>query len=70
MLGVNSNTVLRALRALWDETLLEFQRARGITEAGTAEREAEVKRIRELVDSSRTKGYERYEIAQTMQGLP
>jgi GntR family transcriptional regulator len=35
ILGVNKNTVLRALRVLRDEGLLDFKRARGITVAGT-----------------------------------
>jgi GntR family transcriptional regulator len=44
--------VLRALRLLRDEGLLDFQRGRGITVAGTPERSAVVKRVRDLVDSA------------------
>ena len=57
VLEVNTNTVLRALRVLRDEGLLEFRRGRGITVAGTPERGAVVARARELVEFARTQGY-------------
>jgi GntR family transcriptional regulator len=57
VLGVNTNTVLRALRALRDEALLEFRRGRGITVAGAPERGALVVRARELVRFARQHGY-------------
>ena len=56
-LGVNTNTVLRALRVLRDEGLLEFRRGRGITVAGTPERGAVVARATELVKYARGQGY-------------
>ena len=45
VLGVNKNTVLRALRILRDEGLLDFQRGRGITVAGTPQRGAVLERV-------------------------
>jgi len=57
VLGVNANTVLRALRDLRDEGLLEFRRGRGITVAGSPERGVLVARARELVRFARTQGY-------------
>ena len=57
VLDVNTNTVLRALRNLRDEGLLEFRRGRGITVAGTPERGAVVARARELVRFARAQGY-------------
>jgi DNA-binding transcriptional regulator YhcF (GntR family) len=57
VLGVNTNTVLRALRVLRDEGLLEFRRGRGISVAGTPERGAVIARAKELVDFARQQGY-------------
>jgi GntR family transcriptional regulator len=57
VLGVNTNTVLRALRVLRDEGLLEFRRGRGVSVAGTPERGAVIARARELVDFARLQGY-------------
>jgi GntR family transcriptional regulator len=57
VLGVNTNTVLRSLRVLRDEGLLEFRRGRGISVAGTPELGAVVQRARELVTLARHHGY-------------
>jgi GntR family transcriptional regulator len=57
VLGVNTNTVLRALRQLRDEGLLEFRRGRGITIAATPEQGAVVAQARELVRLARKHGY-------------
>jgi GntR family transcriptional regulator len=57
VLGVNTNTVLRALRELRDEGLLEFRRGRGISVAGTPERGAVVQQARDLVEFARRQGY-------------
>jgi GntR family transcriptional regulator len=57
VLGVNTNTVLRSLRLLRDEGLLEFRRGRGISVAGTPERGAVIQRARDLVEFARRQGY-------------
>ena len=57
VLGVNANTVLRALRQLRDEGLLEFRRGRGITVSGSLERGAVVARAQALVRFAREHGY-------------
>lgn len=70
VLGVNTNTVLRALRILREEGLLEFRRGRGITVAGTPERSAVVSKTRELVDFARAQGFRREDIVQLIRTLP
>jgi GntR family transcriptional regulator len=57
VLGVNTNTVLRALRQLRDEGLLEFRRGRGVTVAGTPDRGTIVTQATELVRLARRHGY-------------
>ncbi|HEY7537752.1 MAG TPA: GntR family transcriptional regulator [Gaiellaceae bacterium] len=69
VLAVNTNTVLRALRLLRDEGLLEFRRGRGISVAGTPERGAVVQRARELVDFARRQGYRTDELIEIIEQL-
>ncbi len=57
VMGINTNTVLRALRALRDEGLLEFRRGMGVRVSGTPQRGAVVARARELVCFARKQGY-------------
>src|SRR4249920_3159934 len=68
-LGVNTNTVLRSLRLLRDEGLLEFRRGRGISVAGTPERGAVVQQVRELVALARRHGYRTDELVQIIQDV-
>ena len=69
VLGVNTNTVLRALRLLRDEGLLEFRRGRGISVAGAPERGAVVQRSRELMEFARHHGYSTQEVLDIIAGL-
>ena len=69
-LGVNTNTVLRSLRLLRDEGLLEFRRGRGVTVAGTPERTAVLEKARELIVLARRHGYRREELLALLEGLP
>jgi GntR family transcriptional regulator len=69
VLGVNTNTVLRSLRLLQDEGLLELRRRRGITVAGTPERGAVVQRARELLDFARQNGYRPDELVKIIEDL-
>jgi GntR family transcriptional regulator len=71
VLGVNTNTVLRALRLLRDEGLLEFRRGRGVTVTGAApRRSAVIQGARELVQLARREGYRRDELLKLIESLP
>jgi DNA-binding transcriptional regulator YhcF (GntR family) len=69
VIGVNTNTVLRALRTLRDEGLLEFRRGRGISVAASPDRSAVTARARELVAFARKHGYEPRELIHIIEGL-
>jgi GntR family transcriptional regulator len=69
VLGVNANTVLRALRLLRDEGLLEFRRGHGISVAGTPERGAVITRARELVGFARLQGYRLDELVKIIEEI-
>ena len=69
VIGVNTNTVLRALRTLRDEGLLEFRRGRGISVAGSPERGAVVSRARDLVQFARSQGYRREDLLRLIDRL-
>jgi len=70
VLGVNKNTVLRALHILREEGLLEFRRGRGITVAGTPQRGAVLSRIHDLIEFAGHHGFGREEIIQIIETLP
>ena len=69
VLEVNTNTVLRALRVLRDEGLLEFRRGRGITVAGTPEQGAVITRAKDLLDFARLHGYRSDELIRIIEDL-
>jgi GntR family transcriptional regulator len=69
-LGVNTNTVLRALRMLRDEGLLDFRRGRGVHVSGTPVHGAVVDRARELLDFARHHGYRREDLLEMIASLP
>ena len=70
VLGVNKNTVLRALHLLRQEGLLEFRRGRGITVSGTPQRSAVLAQVRSLVEYATRQGYGRSDIIQMITELP
>jgi len=69
VLGVNTNTVLRALRQLRHEDLLEFRRGRGITVTGTPQQSALIEKAKDLLHYARTQGYKPDELIDLIQQL-
>lgn len=70
VLGVNTNTVLRALRILRDQGLVEIGRGRALRVAGTPERSEVVEKMRELVELARRSGYRRDELVALLESFP
>jgi len=69
VLGVNQNTVLRALRLLRDEGLLEFRRGQGVRVAGSPRRGIVLSQARELLRLARHHGYRQDELIEMIRGL-
>jgi len=68
VLGVNANTVFRALRTLRDEGLVEFRRGRGVSVTGIAPgRSLLVAKAHELVTLARKCGYRPEELAKIIE---
>jgi GntR family transcriptional regulator len=70
VLGVNRNTVLRALRDLRDEGLLELRRGRGVTVIGSPQQGIVHARALELLELARRHGYQRDELVELIESLP
>ena len=62
VLGVNPNTVLRALRLLRDEGLVEMGRGRAIRVVGGPDQGAVIAKTKELIEFARRHGYRRDEL--------
>jgi GntR family transcriptional regulator len=62
VLGVNKNTVIRALHILRDEGLLDFTRGRGVRVVGSPQQSAVLLKISELLAFAREQGYRREEV--------
>src|SRR5450631_4616656 len=63
VMQVNTNTVLRALRLLRDEGLLQLRQGHGIRVTGTPERSRVLTKVAELVQFGRQSGVTRAELA-------
>jgi len=70
-LRINSNTVLRALRQLRDEGVLEFRRGRGISVLHRPDRKAVLaSKARALLEEALRYGYERDDVLDLIKELP
>lgn len=69
VMHVNTNTVLRALRELRDEGLLEFRRGLGVRVAGSPEQGLVLAKTRELIALARRNGYRPDELIALIRSL-
>jgi GntR family transcriptional regulator len=70
VVGVNTNTVLRAVRLLRDEGLLELRQGHGIRVTGTPGRSAVLDKVAELVQLGRHCGVTRTELVRLVETAP
>lgn len=70
VMHVNVNTVLRALRLLRDEGLLELRQGHGIRVTGTPASGTVRAMVAELVQLGRRNGYTRTELARMIENAP
>jgi GntR family transcriptional regulator len=69
-LGVNTNTVLRALRVLRDEGVIEMGRGRSIRVTGRPDRGVVTIKMRELLEVARQHGYRKEDLILMLEKLP
>lgn len=69
-LGVNTNTVLRALRVLRDEGVIEMGRGRSIRVTGRPDRGVVATKMKELLDVARQHGYRKEDLVVMLEKLP
>ncbi len=69
-LGVNTNTVLRALRVLRDEGVIEMGRGRSIRVTGRPDRSVVATKMKELLDVARQHGYRKEDLMMMLEKLP
>lgn len=70
VMHVNTNTVLRALRLLRDEGLLELRQGHGTRVIGTPERSTVLAKVAELVQLGSSNGYTRTDLARLVETSP
>ncbi|HEY5431438.1 MAG TPA: GntR family transcriptional regulator [Solirubrobacteraceae bacterium] len=68
-LGVNKNTVLRALRTLREEGILEMGRGRAIRVTASADQSTLTTKAQDLLDYARHQGYQPNELVHLIQRL-